>query len=137
MTAQTARLAALTSPMTRLAAPAGRVLIASLFIVSGLNKLAGFEGTQGYMEALGVPGGLLPAVIALEIFAPLAVIVGFKARIAAFLLAGFSIVSALIFHADFSDQIQSLMFFKNIAIAGGFLMIVAHGPGAFSFDSDK
>jgi putative oxidoreductase len=84
------------------------------------------------MEALGVPGALLPAVIAFEIVAPIAVIVGWHARIAAFFLAGFSLLTALIFHFDFADQIQSIMFMKNVAIAGGFLLLMANGPGPFS-----
>lgn len=118
-----------------LAAPLGRVLISLIFIVSGIGKIANYGGTQGYMEAMGVPGMLLPAVIALELIGGIAIILGWKARVAAFLLAGFSLVSAVLFHADFSDQMQTIMFMKNLALAGGFLFIVAHGAGAWSVDN--
>ena len=118
-----------------LSAPIGRLLLSMIFIVSGLNKIGGYAGTQGYMEAMGVPGGLLPLVIALEVLGGLAILVGFKARLVAFALAGFSILSALLFHSDFSDQMQMISFMKNLSIAGGFLMIVAHGAGAYSLDN--
>jgi putative oxidoreductase len=117
------------------AAPIGRILISLMFVTSGFNKIAGYSGTQGYMEAMGVPGALLPLVIAVEILGGLAVILGWKTRIAAFLLAGFSLLSALLFHANFSDQMQMIMFMKNLAIAGGFLMIVALGSGAYALDN--
>ena len=121
----------------RLAAPVGRAAISALFMSSGFAKLSAFEGTKGYMESVGAPGELLPAVIAFEIFAPLAVIAGYHTRLAAFLLAGFSVLTAVLFHSNFADQIQQIMFFKNVAIAGGFLMIVASGPGAFSVDNRR
>ena len=121
-------------PLTRLAAPAGRTLLAGLFLISGAGKLAAYEASQGYMEAMGVPGALLPAAIAFEILTPLALIAGFKARLAAVLLAGFSIVAAVLFHSNFADQIQQIMFFKNLSIAGGLLMIAANGPGAFALE---
>ena len=109
-----------------------RTALSAVFLISGRTKLSQYEGTQAYMSSVGVPGALLPLVIAFEILAPLAVILGWQARIAAFLLAGFSLVTALLFHFNFADQIQSIMFMKNIAIAGGFGMIVAYGSGAFS-----
>lgn len=118
-----------------LAAPAGRLLISLIFVMSGMNKLASFAGTQAYMESAGVPGMLLPVVIAVEVLAGLAVILGWHARLAAFLLAGFSLLSAVLFHADFADQMQTIMFLKNLALAGGFLMIVALGAGPFSIDN--
>lgn len=118
-----------------LAAPAARILLALMFVTSGFGKIGAYAGTQGYMEAMGVPGGLLPIVIALEILGGLAIIIGWQARIAAFLLAGFSLLSGLIFHGDFSDQMQTIMFLKNVSIAGGFLMIVALGAGPFSLDN--
>ena len=118
-----------------ISAPVGRLLISLMFVTSGLSKISGYQGTQGYMEAMGVPGGLLPVVIALEVLGGLAVILGWHTRIAAFLLAGFSLLSALLFHANFADQMQMIMFMKNVAIAGGFLMIVAHGAGAYSLDN--
>jgi len=118
-----------------LAAPAGRVLISLIFVISGINKLASFSGTQAYMESAGVPGILLPAVIALEVIGGLAVIFGWHTRIAAFLLAGFSLLSGILFHADFGDQMQMIMFLKNVALAGGFLMIVSLGAGPWSIDN--
>ncbi len=117
------------------AAPLGRLLISFMFVMSGISKIGGYAGTQGYMEAMGVPGMLLPLVILTEVGLGLAVIVGFKTRIAALGLAGFCILAAILFHANFSDQMQMIMFMKNIALAGGFLIIVAHGAGAYSLDS--
>ncbi len=118
-----------------LAAPVGRVLIASLFVMSGLTKISSFEGTQSYMEAMGVPGVLLPLVILFEVGAGLAIIAGWRTRSVAFALAGFSILSAIIFHFDPANQMQFSMFLKNIAIAGGFLLLVANGPGAYALDT--
>jgi len=116
-------------------APAGRVLLSMIFIMSGLTKIGQYAGTQGYMEAMGVPGALLPLVILTEVVGGLAVLLGFKARIAAFILAGFSMVSAILFHADFSNQMEMTNFMKNFTIAGGFLLIMAHGAGAYSLDN--
>jgi putative oxidoreductase len=120
-----------------LSAPAGRLLISLIFIVSGFNKIANFAGTQAYMESAGVPGILLPLVIAIELLGGLAVVFGWHTRLAAFLLAGFSLVSAVLFHANFGDQMQMIMFMKNLALAGGFLMIVAQGAGPYSLDNRR
>lgn len=127
----------LLKPFASFAAPLGRAMIASLFVVSAAGKVAAIEGSKGYMEAMGVPGALLPAVIAFELLVPLALVAGFRARLAAFLLAGFSVVTAFVFHGDVADQIQQIMFLKNIAIAGGLLLVVANGPGAFSLDARR
>ncbi len=116
------------------AAPVGRLLLATMFIMAGLNKIGGYAGTQGYMEAMGVPGVLLPLVIALQVLGGLAVLVGYQARLTALGLTGFCVLSAVLFHNDFSDQMQMMSFMKNITIAGGFLIIVAHGAGGFSLD---
>ena len=113
----------------------GRVLISAIFLVSGFGKIAQYAGTQAYMAASGVPGSLLSLVIALEIGGGLAIVVGYKTRWAAVALAGFSIVSAFIFHGNFADQIQQIMFLKNLAMAGGFLVIAARGAGALSLDA--
>ena len=118
-------------------APAGRFFLAMMFVMSGLNKIGAYANTQGYMEAMGVPGGLLPLVIALEVLGGLAIMLGWQARLSALALAGFSVLSAILFHADFSDQMQMMMFMKNITIAGGFLMIVANGAGAYSLDNRR
>jgi putative oxidoreductase len=113
----------------------GRILLAHIFLLAGLNKITGYSGTQGYMEAMGVPGMLLPLVILLEIGGALALIVGWQTRLAAYALALFSIVSALIFHSNLGDQMQMILFMKNWAMAGGLLVLAANGAGAFSLDN--
>ncbi|MGM8872329.1 DoxX family protein [Psychrobacter sp. 2Y5] len=118
-----------------LSAPIGRLFISMIFIFSGFTKITGYAGTAGYMESMGVPSMLLPLVIAVEILGGIAVLIGFKARLASILMAGFSIVSAIIFHQFWNDESQMNPFMKNIAMAGGFLMIFAHGPGAYSIDN--
>lgn len=120
--------------MTALLDLIGRVLLSAIFLISGIGKITGYAATQGYMASQGVPGALLPLVIALEVLAPVAIIVGWQTRIAALALAVFSIAAAVLFHADFADQMQSIMFLKNLAIAGGLFLIVAHGAGALSLD---
>lgn len=113
----------------------GRVLLSAIFISAGVSKLgAGFEGTQAYMNAMGVNGSLLPLVIATEILAGIALLVGFGTRIAAFLLAGFTLLAAVVFHFDFTDQMQSILFMKNLAITGGLLTVFAYGAGDLSID---
>jgi putative oxidoreductase len=115
----------------------GRVLIAAIFLIAGLGKISGYAATQGYMASMGVPGALLPLVIALEVGGALAIIVGWRTRLVAFLLAGFSIVSALIFHSALGDQAQFILFMKNLAMAGGFLFLVVHGAGDWSLDARR
>ena len=113
----------------------GRLFLAMIFIQSGLSKMSDYAATQGYMDAMGVSSTLLPLVIALEVVSGIAIVIGFKARLVALAMAGFSLLSALLFHTNFSDQTQTIMLMKNIAIAGGFLMIVAHGAGAYALDN--
>jgi putative oxidoreductase len=125
------------STLTAATQMTGRVLMSAIFIMAGINKLSGYAATQGYMDSMGVPGALLPVVILLELGGGLAVLLGWQTRIGAFLLAGFCIVSALIFHANFGDQMQSINFMKNMAMAGGFLFLVAGGPGAWSLDARR
>jgi len=115
----------------------GRVLIAAIFLVAGLNKISGYDGTVGYMESMGVPGALLPLVIALEVLGAVAIIVGWRTRLFAFLLAGFSVVSAVIFHRALGDSMQFILFMKNVAMAGGFLFLVARGAGEWSLDARR
>ena len=115
----------------------GRVLISAIFIMAGINKIIGYAGTQGYMESMGVPGALLPLVILLEIGGGLAVLVGWQTRIAAFLLAGFTVLSALLFHADPGDQMQFILFMKNLAMAGGLLLLVAGRRHDWSIDARR
>ena len=117
------------------AAPTGRFFLAIMFFMSGLTKITQYAGTQGYMEAMGVPGFLLPLVILTEAVGGLAIILGWKTKYVAFALAGFSVLSAILFHADFSNQAEMTNFMKNIAIAGGFLTLFVHGAGAYSLDN--
>lgn len=112
----------------------GRILLSSLFVLSGLSKLGAYAATMGYMSAMGVPGALLPLVIATELLGGLAIAFGWKTRTAAFLLAGFSLLTALTFHTHFADQTQMIMFMKNVSIAGAFLILTARGAGRLSLD---
>ena len=116
---------------------AGRILIAAIFLIAGAGKVGAYAGTQGYMQAHGLPGALLPAVIALEIGGGLLVVAGAWTRVAALALAGFSVLAALIFHANFADAMQQINFLKNLAIAGGFLLLAANGAGAWSVDAHR
>ncbi len=115
----------------------GRVLLALMFIMAGYSKIGAYEATVGYMAAYGLPGMLLPAVIALEIGAGLALVLGLFARWAALALAGFTLIAAAVFHADFSDQMQSILFMKNLAVAGGLLILAVYGAGRFSLDARR
>jgi putative oxidoreductase len=114
---------------------AARLMLAAIFIAAGAGKVGSYEATQGYMEAAGVPGMLLPLVIATELGGGLALAIGLATRIAALALAGFTVVAAIIFHADLADQMQSVLFMKNIAITGGLLLLVRHGGGAWALEN--
>jgi len=116
---------------------AGRVLLALMFLVSGLSKITGYTATAGYMAAMGVPGGLLPLVIATEVLGAAAIMLGWQTRIVAFGLAGFTLLAALLFHSNFADQTQAIMFMKNVSITGAFLLLVVHGAGRFSLDARR
>lgn len=113
----------------------GRVLISAIFLLSGISKVSAYAATQGYMAAMGVPGEILPLVITFEIGASVAIIIGLQTRLVALALAGFSLVTAVLFHGELGDQMQFIMFMKNIAIAGGFLFLAANGPGALALDN--
>ena len=113
----------------------GRLGLSLIFIISGWGKIAGFDATQGYMESMGVPGALLPLVIALELGGGLAILAGVFTRWIAIALAGFSVLAGVLFHGDLADPMQSILFWKNIALAGGFLLLAANGPGALSLES--
>ena len=114
---------------------AGRVMIALIFILSGFGKISALEGTQGYMEAMGLPGILVYPTILFEIAAGLAIIAGYQTRYVALTLAGFSLLTAFIFHRQLGDQTQLMMFMKNVAMAGGFLFLARHGAGELSIDN--
>ena len=117
------------------AMPLARFMLAFIFLSAGLSKIGQYQGTQLYMESVGVPGGLLPLVIVLEVIGAIFLIVGFKVRWAALALAGFSVLSGVLFHFDFADQMQSIMFMKNISIAGGLLVLASAGAGSWSLDN--
>lgn len=118
-----------------LAAPVGRVLLALMFLLAGLNKISGYSGTQGFMESMGLPGALLPLVILLEVAGGILLMLGWHTRITAFLMAGFTILATLIFHSNLGDPTQMLFFMKNLSIAGGLLLVVSHGAGPYSLDN--
>ena len=120
--------------LTKFADAPARAFMAIIFILSGVGKIGAFEATQGYMEAFGLPGILLVPTILFEVGAGLALLVGFKTRYVAVLLAAFAIVSAVIFHTNFSDQFQQIMFLKSVAMAGGFLLLAKVGAPGFSVD---
>jgi len=115
----------------------GRILLALIFILSGIGKISDPAGTAGFMESMGVPGILVWPTIALEILGGIAIVIGFQTRIAAFALAAFSIAAAVIFHHNFADQIQMIMFLKNLSIAGGLLLLTASGALSFGVDCRK
>ena len=113
----------------------GRIFISTLFLLNGYFKIINYDGTIEWMESFSVPGILLMPTIILEIAAPILIILGYKTKIAAALLAAFCLTTALIFHTDFANQIQVTSFLKNIGLAGGFLIIVVNGTKKFSFDN--
>ncbi|HVO41643.1 MAG TPA: DoxX family protein [Aggregatilineales bacterium] len=122
------------SAVTKFSELIGRILLAAIFLLSGVGKIGAYSATAGFMASVGVPGELLPLVIATEVLGAAAIILGWHTRIAAFLLAGFTLLAAAIFHNNFADQIQMIMFLKNVAIAGGLLLLVANGAGPLSLD---
>ncbi len=113
---------------------AGRALLSLLFLWSGYGSVTNYAGTQAYMENSGIPGALLPLVIATELGGALALLAGWQTRWAALALAGFCLLSALVFHTGFGDTNQLIHFLKNLGLAGGFLILAAAGPGALSLD---
>jgi putative oxidoreductase len=117
------------------AALAGRVLLSAIFLHEAYAKLTAYAMSQAYMEAFGVPVELLPLVIAVELGCGLLVLAGYQTRIAALLLAGFCVAAAMLFHTKFGDRNQLLHFEKDLAIAGGFLVLFAHGGGAWALDT--
>jgi putative oxidoreductase len=116
---------------------AGRILLSLIFIVAGFGKLTATAGTAGYMQAMGVPTFLLWPTIALELLGGIALLVGYRTQYVAWALAAFTLVAGLIFHNNFADQIQSIMFMKNLAITGGLLILSVAASNPFSLDSRK
>lgn len=114
---------------------AGRILLAVIFLIAGFGKITGYAATAGYMAAKGVPGALLPLVILTELGGGIAIVLGFQTRIVAILMAGFCIVSGVIFHFEPGNQGQMINFMKNLAMAGGFLVLAQAGAPWFSIDA--
>lgn len=111
-----------------------RALLSALFIISGIEKLFSYQATAAFMQASSVPGWLLPIVIFIEAIGGAAILVGFKTRLFAVLLAIFSVSAALVFHNHLDNKIHFILFWSGLAIAGGLLALVASGPGRFSVD---
>ena len=114
---------------------AGRILLAHIFVLSGYEKIVGYAGTQQYMAAKGVPGELLPLAILVEFGGGIAIVAGFMTRWVALALAAFCVVSGLLFHLDPADQGQMINLMKNIAMAGGFLLLAQVGASHLSIDA--
>ena len=112
----------------------GRIFLSAIFLINGIEKIFYYEETIQYMENFNVPGNLIIPAIIVEILFPILLIIGYQTRFSALILSLFTLTLAVIFHTDFSDQIQLISFLKNIAIAGGFLIIFVRGSGKYSID---
>ena len=121
--------------MANIADLIGRILISALFLLNGIFKINNYDGTIGWMESFGMPEILLIPAIILEVLGPILIIVGYQTRIAAVLLSLFCVATAIIFHNDFTDQMQFTSFLKNIALAGGFLILFVNGARGISLDN--
>ena len=121
--------------MANIADLIGRILISALFLLNGIFKISNYDGTIGWMESFGMPGILLIPAIILEIAGPVLIIIGYKTKVAAGLLSLFCIATAFIFHNDFGNQMQLTSFLKNVALAGGFLILFVNGAKGFSLDN--
>ena len=112
----------------------GRILLSALFLIEGLGKVSAQENVVMYMEDYGVPGILFVPATILEILFPLFLMVGYKTKWAASVMDLFTFAVAIIFHTDFDEGMQMIFFLKDIAIAGGFMIIIVYGPGKISLD---
>ena len=115
----------------------GRILLAQLFLLAGLNKIFNYDGTIAYMATQHVSAMLLPLVIALETGGALALLLGWHVRLFAFLLAGFSLLAALVFHHDWSQTSEYLLFISDVAVAGGLLVLAQAGTPGLSLDARR
>lgn len=111
-----------------------RIMIVYLFIWAGIGKIEGYHETAGYMSSMHVSPYFLPLVILLELGGGIAIVFGFLTRFSAISMAFFSIIAAMIFHIDFSNEMQKLMFIKDVSIAGGLLLLASNGSGKISVD---
>ena len=121
--------------MTNVIDLVGRILISALFLINGMFKISNYEGTIGWMESFGMPGMFIVPAIIVEIAGPVLIVIGYKTKFAAELLSLFCITTAFIFHNDFTDQMQFTSFLKNIALAGGFLILFVNGARGISLDN--
>ena len=112
----------------------GRIFLSLLFLIEGLGKVSIEQDVTMYMEDYGVPGILFLPALVLEILFPLILIAGYKTKWTASVMALFTFAVAIIFHTDFGESMQLMLFLKDIAIAGGFMIIVAYGPSKISLD---
>ena len=120
--------------MTNIIDLLGRIFISVLFFINGIFKINNYEGTIEWMDGYGIPGIMIIPAIIIEIVAPILIVIGYKTKIAAALLFLFCISTAFIFHNDFSDQMQLTAFLKNIALAGGFMFLIANGARGYSLE---
>jgi len=120
--------------MTNIIDLLGRIFISVLFFINGIFKINNYDGTIEWMDSYGLPGIMIIPAIIIEIVAPILIVIGYKTKIAAALLFLFCISTAFIFHNDFSDQMQLTAFLKNIALAGGFMFLIANGARGYSLD---
>lgn len=115
----------------------GRVFLIVLYLTAGIGKIMGYAGTATYMTAHGVPGALLPLVILTELGGSVLILLGWHTRIVAFLLAGFTLLTLIFFHLPFHGDTGQIIFFAELASAGGFLVLVGHGAGGWSLDARR
>ena len=123
------------SSLMQAAALVGRLLLAALFLHEAWSKLTAYSAALAYMQAFGVPGQLLPLAIAVELGCGILIVLGYQTRAAALVLAGFCLATAVLFHSKLGDRNQLLHFEKDLAIAGGLLVLFAHGAGAWALDA--
>ena len=121
----------------QLFSPVGRLLIANIFLIDGINKISYYEGVAEWMFLKGVPEYLLPLVILLEIGGALAIILGWRVKLFSLLFFVFWILTAIILHSDFTNNMDKVIFMKNMSMAGGFLFLFLHGGGDFSLDKRR
>ena len=120
--------------LERYMSPLSRVLIANIFLIDGVRKIFFYENVAEWMFFKGVPEVSLPFVIAFEIIGALAIMVGWRTKLFSVLFFSFCILTAIIFHSDFSNSMEQISFMKNISMAGGFLFLFLYGSGSFSLD---
>lgn len=125
----------MSSMLMEAAAVVGRILLAGIFLHEAWSKLAGYSAALAYMHAFGIPGQLLPLAIAVELGCGLLIACGYYTRAAALVLAGFCVATAILFHDKINDRNQLLHFEKDLAIAGGLLVLFARGAGAWALDA--